>query len=72
MAELLRERAENPESQDMILLYADMPEAEIAAAEQAIRDAVNPRTLRRYPIGVSVATNTGPQSLAVIYDGRIA
>ncbi len=70
MARLALEYAEKPEEQDMILLYADVPEEEIARAEAAVRKTLRPRSLTRHPIGAVIAINTGPQAMALVFNGR--
>lgn len=63
-----KKRAVHPEKQIAGLLYGDVAEEKIIELEQALLDA-GFSAVERWPIGVSVITNTGPQALAVMYYG---
>ena len=70
MIELLKNYVAEPEKQVFYLIYCDLPAAEIDKAEQTLRDVFHPLDVLRHPIGPSVATNTGPDCLAVVYYGQ--
>ena len=59
----------DPCNQDMVLLYNDVPEAEIIRAEQLINEHIRPRSLKRHPIGVTITMNCGPQAMALGFYG---
>ena len=59
-----------PNEQDMVLMYSDVPEEEIARAEKMILDEIRPRSLKRHPIGAAIAINSGPQSMALLFTGK--
>ena len=68
MAEFVRQHAAGIEKQEAGLLHGAVPEAKIAELENQLY-ALGFRKVTRWPIGVSVITNTGPEALAVMYYG---
>ena len=70
MVELLKTFVEEPEEQVFYLIHCDLPAEEIDKVEQTLRDTFHPKDILRHPIGPSVATNTGPDCLAVLYYGQ--
>lgn len=70
MVELARQRAENPAEQTAYVVYAAVPEEQIALAETLVMQA-GFGAVERYPIGMAVTTNAGPQSIAVIYRAKL-
>lgn len=68
MAEFVRQHAVGIEKQEAGLLYGAVPEDRIAELEKQLY-AIGFRGVARWPIGVSVITNTGPEALAVMYYG---
>ncbi len=68
MVNFVKEHVVGPENQIAGLLYGDVPEERLDALEAGLRD-LGFAGVERWPIGVSVITNTGPQALAVMYDG---
>lgn len=68
MAEFVRQHAVGIEKQEAGLLYGAVPEDRIAELEKQLY-AIGFRGVTRWPIGVSVITNTGPEALAVMYYG---
>ena len=60
----------DPHEQDMVLMYSDTPESEIARAEKMILEEIRPRSLKRHPIGAAIAINSGPQSMALLFTGK--
>lgn len=69
MVEFVREHAVGIDKQEAGLLYGAVPEAKIAELEKQLL-ALGFRQVTRWPIGVSVITNTGPEALAVMYYGK--
>lgn len=69
LVQMVLERAEQPEKQTAILLYADCPAALIEQTEQLLRKG-GFADVHRYPIGCAVTTNTGPDAIAVAYYGK--
>lgn len=68
MVDFVKKHAVGLENQTAGLLYGDVDEAKIAELEKRLYEA-GFRAVERWPIGVSVITNTGPQALAVMYYG---
>ena len=68
MAEFVRQHAAGIEKQEAGLLHGAVPEAKIAELENQLY-ALGFRKVTRWPIGVSVITNTGPEALAAMYYG---
>lgn len=69
MVEFVREHAVGIDKQEAGLLYGAVPEAKIAELEKQLL-ALGFCQVTRWPIGVSVITNTGPEALAVMYYGK--
>jgi DegV family protein with EDD domain len=70
MLEILKERIVNPAEQEIVIVYAKVPQEDIDACEHALRNQIGATKILRYPIGACVTTNTGPHCLAVIYEGK--
>ena len=68
MIDFVNGRVLNPEQHTAGLLYGDVSENRIAELEKRLYGLGFPK-VERWPIGVSVITNTGPQALAVMYYG---
>ncbi|WNX85355.1 DegV family protein [Agathobaculum sp. NTUH-O15-33] len=64
------DRVVQPEKQNALLLYGDVPAARIEELEKRLFTELGFMGVTRCPIGVSVITNTGPQALAVAFYGR--
>lgn len=69
MVELASSRAVAPEKQIAGLLYGDVEEDKIVELERLLQSKAGFAAVERWPIGVSVITNTGPRALAVMYYG---
>ncbi len=68
--EISKDYIDDPGNQDMILLYADVPEEEIARCESMVLERIRPRSLTRHPIGAVISINTGPNALALVFNGH--
>ena len=68
MVDFVRKRVVSPETQTAGLLYGDVPQNRIEELEKKLLE-MGFAAVERWPIGVSVLTNTGPQALAVMYYG---
>ena len=68
MMELVKKRVVNPEAQTAGLLYGDVEEEKLDELEKSLYEA-GFHAVERWPIGVSVITNTGPKAIAVMYYG---
>ena len=68
MVEFVRQHAAGIEKQEAGLLYGAVPKEKISELEKQLY-AIGFRSVSRWPIGVSVITNTGPEALAVMYYG---
>lgn len=62
-------RVQQPDKQNALLLYGDVPAARIDELEKRLRTEIGFKGVLRCPIGPSVITNTGPQALAVAFYG---
>ena len=66
---MVADRAVHPKGQTAILLYGQIGSDKLDDIERRLRDELGFADVRRYPIGVSVITNTGPQAFAIAYYG---
>lgn len=69
LAEFVRQHAVGIEKQEAGLLYGAVPAERVEELEKQLY-AIGFRSVARWPIGVSVITNTGPEALAVMYYGE--
>lgn len=69
MAEFVAEHAVGIDKQTAGLLHGAVAEEKIAELERRLYE-LGFRKVERWPIGVSVITNTGPEALAVMYYGE--
>lgn len=69
LVELAKKEAVDPAGQTAYVVYAAVPEEQIALAEKLMLEA-GFGSVERYPIGMAVTTNAGPQSIAVIFRGK--
>lgn len=69
IVELAKKEAVDPAGQTAYVVYAAVPEEQIALAEKLMLEA-GFGAVERYPIGMAVTTNAGPQSSAVIFRGK--
>ncbi|MCB6365795.1 DegV family protein [Intestinibacillus massiliensis] len=65
----VKKNAVSPAQQTAGLLYGDVPEARIEELERLLLSECGFAAVERWPIGVSVITNTGPLALAAYYYG---
>jgi fatty acid-binding protein DegV len=70
MVEQIKRRIVDPEKQDLYLIHGSVPEEELERLEALLRETLNPRSVTRHTIGVTVITNCGPESVAVCYYGE--
>ncbi len=70
MLELVGQYIREPEKQTIIVVRGDLPDAEIELCERSLRETLKPAGVMIREIGPSVATNTGPYCLGVIYFGE--
>lgn len=68
--EMSKDYIDDPRNQDMFLMYANVPEEEIARCESMVLEHIKPRSLTRHPIGASIAINCGPNAMALIFKGH--
>lgn len=69
LIDMAKARAVDPAGQTAYIAYAAVPEEQIALAEQLALEA-GFAAVERFPIGVAVTTNAGPQSIAIVFRGR--
>ena len=65
----IKERIIDPEGQDIMLIHGSIPGDELDRLESMLREEVKPRDVVRHPIGVTVASNCGPETIAVSFFG---
>lgn len=70
VANLALQNAYSPSEQDMTLLYADVPREELERAREIICETLSPKSLSFQKIGPSIAINTGPQAMALMFYGN--
>lgn len=70
LAALALKNAVKPETQTAYILYAAVSEENISCAERLLLEG-GFQKVRRSPIGASVTTNAGPQSIAIFYYGKL-
>lgn len=70
IVEQVRQRIVKPEEQDLYLIHGSVPETELERMETLLRQTLKPRSITRHSIGVTVITNSGPESIAVCYYGE--
>ncbi len=68
--EHVKKRIREPDKQTVILLYSDIPEAQMKKAEQLVMEQIGAMAVRRVAIGPSVTTNSGPHSIALAFYGE--
>lgn len=66
---LVRDRIFPAHSQEFYIMYGDVPPAEVDRIE-ALLGEFRPASVTRVPFGCCVATNTGPEAVAIVYSGR--
>ncbi|MDL2288370.1 DegV family protein [Oscillospiraceae bacterium OttesenSCG-928-F05] len=66
----LQKCIKNPETQDIIVVHADVPETEIQHIEALLHENFHPKSVRRAYLGPCVTTNTGPNALGIVYFGE--
>lgn len=69
MVQMAKESAVDCENQTAYVVYAAVPEEQIALAEKLVLEA-GFGAVERHPLGMAVTSNTGPQSIAVIFSGE--
>lgn len=70
MVDFVKRRTVSPETQTAGLLYGKVSEGKLRDLENRLLQDVGFAAVERWPIGISVITNTGPQAVAVMYYGR--
>ena len=68
IADLAAKDAVDKEHQTVRIMYGDVPEAQIQALEDKLREK-GFRDVERSPLGIMVTSNTGPNALGVIFRG---
>ena len=69
MVEIVKQEAVHPEEQTAYLLYAKVEPEYLDHAESLLREVGFADVVRR-PIGMAVTTNSGPQSVAIVFYGK--
>ena len=66
----VKERIVEPEKQDLILLHGSVPAEELDRMEAMLYEELKPRSVMRHTIGVTVITNSGPETIVVGFLGE--
>ena len=66
----IKERIVDPAGQDIILIHGSIPNGELDRLEALLLEEVKPRSVQRHSIGVTVASNCGPETIAVSFFGK--
>jgi DegV family protein with EDD domain len=66
----VKERITGPESQDLIIIHGSVPEEELNRMEKLLKEELNPRSVSRHTIGVTVVLNCGPETIAIGFGGE--
>lgn len=70
MMQLIKEDADNLENEEIIIVHGNNDPESIDKVEEAIRKELNPKSVYRCALGCCITTNTGPQTIGVLYYGR--
>lgn len=68
--EMVKEDAENIENEDIILVHGCNSEETLAKIEEEIKKELNPKSVIRWTLGCCITTNTGPETIGVLYYGK--
>ena len=66
----VKERIVDPENQDILLLHGSIPEDELNRLESMLIEELKPLRVQRHTIGVTVSTNSGPETIVVGFSGE--
>ena len=68
--ELVREDISDPENQDVVLVHGCNSEETLLKIEEELKKELNPRSIERWKLGCCITTNTGPETIGIIYYGK--
>ena len=68
--ELVKEDIDNPADQDVILVHGCNSEEVLSKIESEIMEKINPRSVIRWKLGGCITTNTGPETIGIIFEGK--
>lgn len=68
--EAVKEDAFNVENEDIILVHGNNPEETLVKIEEEIKKVLNPKSVIRWKLGCCITTNTGPETIGVLYYGK--
>lgn len=68
--EAVKEDAFNAEDEDIILVHGNNSEETLVKIEEEIKKVLNPKSVIRWKLGCCITTNTGPETIGVIYYGK--
>ena len=66
----IKQRIVDPESQDLIVLHGSVPVEELDRLEAMLHDELKIKSITLHPIGVTVVTNSGPETIVVGFFGE--
>lgn len=68
--ELVKEDAYNVENEDIVLVHGCNTEETLVKIEEEIKKVLNPKSVIRWKLGCCITTNTGPETIGVLYYGK--
>lgn len=68
--ELVKGDIVNPEAQDIILVHGCNSEEVLKKIEDELNDKVKPKGIIRWKLGGCITTNTGPETIGILFEGN--
>lgn len=68
--EAVKEDAYDLENEEIILVHGNNPEETLLKIEEEIKKVLNPKSIIRWKLGCCITTNTGPETIGVLYYGK--
>ena len=66
----VKTRIVNPAEQELYILHGSIPAAELDRLEATLSAEFAPRKILRHNLGVTVVTNSGPETIVVVFNGE--
>ena len=70
VVEMVKEDIFEPENQDVIIVHGCNTPETLDKVEEEINKQINPRNIIRWKLGCCITTNTGPETIGVLYYGK--
>ena len=68
--EAVKEDAFDIENEEIILVHGSNSEETLLKIEEEIKKVLNPKSIIRWKLGCCITTNTGPETIGVLYYGK--